>query len=269
MPAVADNVRRIAGTRAGRRYSAAMPTIRTNDAPRDQAAPRTTTPDGQQLRLLLARWQQSLELHARYASLDDAHYQHVQPWPKHERPARWIIDLARQRADALARIVEQRAREGDRAFLEALEVMGFLANLAGLQGNERFIPLASVESERRDVLTATTRTRQAKKSGDTTREMPRLAPAAPAATRAAAARAAAPRAAAPARRTAPAARESQDVIDGRIIDDAIRLLGWGRQWHELGDLIARLAERPAAPEVRRILREHRARIERRAGIVAH
>jgi len=258
---IAGTVRQIAGAHADRRYSAAMSTTRTHGAPRGEPAPRTVSPDGQQLRLLLARWQQSLELHARYASLDDAHYQHVQPWPKHERPARWIIDLARQRADALARLVEQRAREGDRAFLEALEVMSFLANLAGLQGNERFIPLASVEAERRDVLTAKTRTRMAKKSGDTTREMPRLTPAAPRA-------AAAPRTAAPLN-AAPAVRESQDVIDGRIVDDAIRLLGWGRQWHELGDLIARLAGRPAAPEVRRILREHRTHIERQQVFPAH
>ncbi|HNR22227.1 MAG TPA: hypothetical protein PKL49_04305 [Steroidobacteraceae bacterium] len=261
-----------------------MSTTRTHGSPRGEPAPRAPSPDGQQLQLLLARWQQSLELHARYASLDDEHYQHVQPWPKHERPARWIIDLARQRVDALARLVEQRTREGDRAFIEALEVMGFLANLAGLQGNERFIPLASVEAERRDVLNSTTRTRQAKKADDTTREMPRLATGA---TRAAASRASAPRAsasrapasrasasrasapAAPNRSAAPAVRESQDVIDGRIVDDAIRLLGWGRQWHELGELIARLAGRPAAPEVRRILREHRTRIERQQGFATH
>jgi len=251
-----------------------MSTTRTPGAQRGEPAPRAAAPDGQQLQLLLARWQQSLELHARYAALDDAHYQHVQPWPKHERPARWIIDLARQRADALARLVEQRAREGDRAFLEALEVMSFLANLAGLQGNERFIPLASVESERRDVLTATTRTRKQKKQDEATREMPQLAATA---ARAPAPRAAAPRPAAPraassgshARRSAPVVRESQDTIDARIIDDAVRLLGWGRQWHELGDLIARLAERPAAPEVRRILREHRTRIERQTGISTH
>lgn len=248
-----------------------MSTTRTNGAPRGEPAPRAASPDGQQLQLLLARWQQSLELHACYASLDDAHYQHVQPWPKHERPARWIIDLARQRADALARLVEQRAREGDRAFLEALEVMSFLANLAGLQGNERFIPLASVEGERRDVLTATTRTRKQRKLEEPTREMPRLSSAAPraAAPRSVPPRAAPPRAAPPAaqaRRAAPAARESQEAIDARIIDDAVRLLGWGRQWHELGDLIARLAERPPAPEVRRILREHRSRIERKSGV---
>lgn len=240
-----------------------MATTRTNGAL--QAA----SPEGQQLRLLLARWRQSLELHARYAALDDDHYQHVQPWPKHERPARWIIDLARERAASLSRIVEQRAAEGDRAFLEALEMMAFLANLAGLQGNERFIPLATIENERRDVLTA--RTRRPKRIDDKpaeepTREMPRVAPR----VAASAARAATPRRiaapAASARRVSPVARESQDVIDARIIDDALRLLGWGRQWHELGDLIARLAERPPAPEVRRILREHRASIERKAGI---
>ncbi len=214
--------------------------------------------EGEQLRLLLARWRQSLDLHARYAALDDGHYQHVQPWPKHERPARWIIDLARERAASLSRIVEQRTAEGDRVFLEALEVMGFLANLAGLQGNERFIPLATLENERRDVLTARTRRPRRpdeKRADEATREMPRVAARTPAA--------AARTPAAPARTTR---RASQEEIDARIIDDAIRFLGWGRQWHELGDLIARLAERPAAPEVRRILREHRSRIERKAGV---
>lgn len=239
-----------------------MTAERSNGTAR-RAGPSPTAPrDGDQLRLLLARWRQSLELHARYAALDDDHYRHVQPWPQHERPARWIIDLARERAETLSRIVEQRAAEGDRTFLEALEMMGFLANLAGLQGNERFIPLAAIENERRDVLTARTRrprriepSKRAEGASraeppppadEPTREMPRAAP-----------------------RASTARRASQDEIDARVIADALRLLGWGRKWHELGDLIARLADRPAAPEVRRILREHRARIERRAGIVAH
>ena len=238
-----------------------MSPSRPNGTQRPDAFRNGTPTDGQQLRLLLARWQQSLELHTRYAALDDEHYQHVQPWPKHERPARWIIDLARERAASLSRIVGQRAAEGDRVFLEALEMMGFLANLAGLQGNERFIPLAAIENERRDVLTARTRRpkrAEEKRAEEPTREMPRMAPRAPAAPPA--------RAAAPRQPAATTRRVSQDEIDARIIDDAIRLLGWGRQWHELGDLIARLAERPAAAEVRRILREHRARIERKAGV---
>src|SRR5690349_12264055 len=107
-----------------------------------------------QLEALLERWQTSLDLHAKYAALDDARYWHVQPWPKHERPQRWIIQLARKRILALKRIVTQRQAEGDRAFIEGVEIMGFLATLVGLTSVERFIPLATPETERRDVLAA-------------------------------------------------------------------------------------------------------------------
>src|SRR5688572_913977 len=107
-----------------------------------------------QLEALLERWQTSLDLHARYAALDDARYWHVQPWPKHERPQRWIIQLARKRILALKRLVAQRQSEGDRAFIEGIEIMGFLATLVGLTSVERFIPLATHETERRDVLAA-------------------------------------------------------------------------------------------------------------------
>ena len=64
--------------------------------------------DTEQLQALLDRWQTSLDLHAKYAALDDARYWHVQPWPKHERPQRWIIQLARKRILALKRLVAQR-----------------------------------------------------------------------------------------------------------------------------------------------------------------
>jgi hypothetical protein len=46
-----------------------------------------------------------------------------------------------------------------------------------------------------------------------------------------------------------------------VVEDAVRLLRWGRKWHELGELIARLPQRPSVGETRRILRTHRARIE--------
>src|SRR5688572_3008550 len=107
-------------------------------------------PDGNHLQLeaLLDRWQASLDLHARYAALDDARYWHVQPWPKHERPQRWIIQLARKRILALKRLVAQRQVEGDRACIEGIEIMGFLATLVGLTSVERFIPLATPETER-------------------------------------------------------------------------------------------------------------------------
>src|SRR5688500_17640751 len=107
-----------------------------------------------QLESLLDRWQTSLDLHAKYAALDEARYWHVQPWPKHERPQRWIIQLARKRILALKRIVVQRQAEGDRAFIEGIEIMSFLATLVGLTSVERFIPLATHETERRDVLAA-------------------------------------------------------------------------------------------------------------------
>ena len=46
-----------------------------------------------------------------------------------------------------------------------------------------------------------------------------------------------------------------------VIADAVRLLGWGRQWHELADMIARLSERPSPSEIRRILRTYRDQID--------
>src|ERR1041384_155503 len=122
-----------------------------------------------QLESLLERWQTSLDLHAKYAALDEARYLHVQPWPKHERPQRWIIQLARKRILALKRIVAQRQAEGDRAFIEGIEIMSFLATLVGLTSVERFIPLATHETERRDVLTAKPEQLAAKAAADTSR----------------------------------------------------------------------------------------------------
>jgi hypothetical protein len=237
-----------------------------------------------QLEALLERWQTSLDLHARYAALDDARYWHVQPWPRHERPQRWIIQLARKRILALKRSVSQRQAEGDRAFIEGVETMGFLATLVGLTSVERFIPLATHETERREVLaarpepakdmseTSHSRNGEQRRTAETTRQMPAL----PAASRAPAAQRPAARAAAPAaaarrevRREAqrpspikpkkpPATITQSEHV---VIADAVRLLGWGRQWHELAEMIARLAERPAPSEIRRILRTYREHID--------
>ena len=46
-----------------------------------------------------------------------------------------------------------------------------------------------------------------------------------------------------------------------MIADAVRLLGWGRQWHEIAEHIARFAERPTPSEIRRILRTYRDHID--------
>jgi hypothetical protein len=249
---------------------------------------RKPNPAGDQLTSLLASWDASLALHAQYATLDDERYWHVQPWPKHERPAPWLLALARQRVAALQRIVEQRRTEGDRAFLEALDMMLFLANLVGLQNIERYIPLATRESERRDVLTAPSpsgnTSTKLKRGEEATREMPRL----PASKvqrllqqqRAgvplkaiAAAQAVAKRDTKRLDRPAKAALNAvaRNGVDGLerheslVIEDAVRLVGWGRKWHELGELIPRLAGRPSPSETRRILRQHRAVIERQLG----
>lgn len=238
-----------------------------------------------QLEALLERWQTSLDLHARYAALDDARYWHVQPWPRHERPQRWIIQLARKRILALKRLVAQRKADGDREFIEGIEMMGFLATLVGLTSLERSIPLATPETERREVLAArpeapaekpaspaavrdrdlASRTGEHRRAAaDTTRQMPRPPPG--------------PRIATPRKEEAPApAVRRRDVarpavrpkkppstvtqMEHVVIADAVRLLGWGRQWHELAEMIARLAERPAPSEIRRILRTYRDQID--------
>ncbi len=233
-----------------------------------------------QLEALLERWQVSLDLHARYAALDDARYWHVQPWPKHERPQRWIIQLARKRILALKRIVVQRKAEGDRAFIEGIEIMGFLSTLVGLTSVERFIPLATNETERRDVLSAkpepaapkptpvtaknTSRTGEHRKTAETTRQMPVLPsprrevkrdPARPATIKPQAA--SKPQPSAKPKKTPSTVTASEHVV----IADAVRLLGWGKQWHELADMIARLAERPSPSEIRLILRTYREQID--------
>ncbi len=237
-----------------------------------------------QLEALLERWQTSLDLHARYAALDDARYWHVQPWPRHERPQRWIIQLARKRILALKRSVTQRLAEGDRAFIEGVETMGFLATLVGLTSVDRFIPLATHETERREVLsarpeaaketveTARSRSGEQRRTAETTRQMPALPgssrapavqrpaarPAAPAATARREVRRDAPRPATVKPRKPPSAITQSEHV---VIADAVRLLGWGRQWHELAEMIARLAERPAPSEIRRILRTYREHID--------
>jgi hypothetical protein len=244
-----------------------------------------STPSGdlEQLESLLRRWQTSLDLHAQYAALDDTRYWHVQPWPKHERPQRWIIQLARKRILALQRLVTQRQAEGDRAFIEGIEIMGFLATLVGLTSVERFIPLATPETERRDVLAArpkekAARTGEHKRTADTTRQMPQL-PNSKVYRMLAAQRAGMPLKPA-AGGAAPAVKRdvrrepnrpatvkpkkpptSVTQMEHVVIADAVRLLGWGRQWHELAEMIARLAERPVPSEIRRILRTYRDQID--------
>src|SRR5580700_4529427 len=106
------------------------------------------TPADQRLLELLGRWLESLELHTKYSSLDDDSYWKVQPWSEHQRPTRWIVDIAKQKTLALRAQVEQRAKSGDTQFSDALELMAFLANLVGSEHIERYIPVAEARNER-------------------------------------------------------------------------------------------------------------------------
>jgi hypothetical protein len=105
------------------------------------------TPAEQRVRELVDKWLQSLELHLKYATLSDEAYWQVQPWAPHQRPARWILELAYARAQDLKHLLATRLAAGDAAFAEAIELTGFLSNLVGAQHLERFIPLADPATE--------------------------------------------------------------------------------------------------------------------------
>ncbi len=116
---------------------------------------------------------------------------------------------------------------------------------------------------------------------DTARPVPTAAaapapgPAAPTPPPAAAAPPAAPRppqpsaTASPQRQQRPApakhvALPEPGTVEAQIISDAVRLLKWGRQWHELAGAISRIADRPGVVEVRKCLRTYKAAIEKAA-----
>lgn len=248
------------------------------------------TPADERVLQLLRKWHTSLELHGNYVALPEEQYWLVQPWPRHQRPTKWVVQLAQQRVADLTRLVQTRIAAGDPSLSEALELMAFLTNLVGSQHVERFIPVAEREQERplssltvaapasadlsltgtREMPTPPPRGADTGASG--TREMP-APPAPPSPTATARARAATPpkrakprTAAAPAVRTEPASSSKpvpppQAATAREVVADATRLLKWGRAWHELPEAISRLAGRPAAAQIRDILKQHRAAIE--------
>jgi hypothetical protein len=242
------------------------------------------TPADRRIAELIDKWLVSIDLHLKYAELSDAAYARVQPWPKHDRPTRWVLEVARQKILELKAQCETRQAMGDSRFAEALELMAFLANLVGIQHIQRFIPLADPTQEGRANATSQTleaptiiqtpavtapAARSRPPTDETTREMPRLK-VARSSTRAAEAKpqsrpaeAAKPPSRAqsvpPAEKTLPASD-----MRSKIVADAIRLLKWGKPWHELADLIARIAERPPAAEIRKVLRASKAEIESKA-----
>jgi hypothetical protein len=240
------------------------------------------TPADQRLLELLEKWLDSLELHAKYSSLDDDSYWKIQPWVEHQRPSRWIIDLAMQKTIALQTHVQERVKAGDARYADSLELMIFLANLVGSEHIERFIPLAEAQNERPLSREAENAAPGPATGATATREMPKFlaakrtppptgtaqvarterkaaAPAKPAAKKPLGKAAAKSAAAAP-DRNAPS-----EVARVQVIADAARLVQWGRKWYELPELIARMADRPSLSEVRRILKENKSAIDAKAG----
>jgi hypothetical protein len=242
------------------------------------------TPADRRITELIDKWLSSIDLHLQYVELSDAAYARVQPWPKHDRPTRWVLEVARQKILELKSHVETRQAMGDGKFAESLELMAFLANLVGIQHIQRFVPLADPNKDRTKEQASNPNASQTveipppvrsgahktRASGDdTTREMPRLKPApAPAkrveeprpATRSAPAKSSAAGTAKAAPKQPPLASDMRS----KIIADAVRLLKWGKPWHELAELIARIADRPSAAEVRKVLRAARSEIEQKA-----
>ena len=286
------------------------------------------TPADRRIKELTDKWLASIDLHLKYVELSDDDYARVQPWPQHDRPTRWVLEVARQKILELQAHAESRRNMSDGKFSESLELMAFLANLVGIQHIQRFIPLASPRRGQDEPwVSAPNRPSDAPKipeasrpaepskpprpaSGETTREMPRLArptptqTVGPAATRQEQGKesgkdshkdpgkaprkdqeksaGATPPQGAPAHKaaaksgtakTSPAKASSTSVhvptgvpadMKDRIIADAVRLLKWGKPWHELAELIARIADRPPAGEVRKVLRTNRNDIEAKA-----
>jgi hypothetical protein len=249
------------------------------------------TPADRRISELIDKWLVSIDLHLQYVELSDAAYARAQPWPKHDRPTRWVLEVAKQKVLELKGHVETRQAMGDSKFSESLELMAFLANLVGIQHIQRFVPLADPNKTEAASTTQTieaptvvrTAPHRVRATGDdTTREMPRLKAAAPVGG-------AAPKAAPPKPRVeepkpahkapqtaklniasaakAPASKAAGSLnadLREKIIADAVRLLKWGKPWHELAELIARIADRPAEGEIRKVLRAQRADIEKKA-----
>ncbi|HMN43439.1 MAG TPA: hypothetical protein PKE27_02645 [Povalibacter sp.] len=247
------------------------------------------TPADRRITEQIDKWLTSVDLHLKYVELSDAAYARVQPWPKHDRPTRWVLEVARQKILELKSHCETRQAMGDGRFAESLELMAFLANLVGIQHIQRFVPLAdpdkantgtgASQTVEAPTIVKTAPVRTVRPADDATREMPKLRVPTPGKAATAPAPKAAPpvaksasrpearpasRPAAATARPEPAPKAVAADLKEKMLADAVRLLKWGKPWHELAELIGRIADRPAVPEIRKFLRTHKADIEARA-----
>ena len=100
------------------------------------------TPADRRITELIDKWLASIDLHLKYVELSDAAYARAQAWPKHDRPTRWVLEVARQKVLELKSHARIGRRWATASSAESLELMAFLANLVGIQHIQRFIPLA-------------------------------------------------------------------------------------------------------------------------------
>lgn len=224
---------------------------------------------------LLARWQASLDLHARYVQLDDAAYARAENWPRHQRPTAWVVDLARKRLLELHDQLGRRQAAGDTAFAEALELMSFLTSLLGSEHIERYIPTATgkpvdpgISATVQQPKMRAARPRSPSAHTGSHRQPGAQKPATthkPAGTSRVATARPVTRTPAPATPATGAPAAAPDATAQQVIADAVRMLAWGREWPALAGLIARMADRPGETDVWKILRAHRAEILARAG----
>jgi hypothetical protein len=254
------------------------------------------TPAEKRMDELLVRWEASLQRHERYLKLDDAAYARVEAWPKHQRPTRWVIELALKRVEELRGLLAKPGGTGREGLAEALELMSFLTSLLGSEHIDRFIPLAtgkppdtgvSGTAEQARLRRSSTRGRgstsasgrhavgsapKAAGSGATAATRPATGTTgssarqgAQTAKRPASSAASAVRPPSSAARPAAAPASSpKDATSAQVIADAVRMLEWGREWPAIAGLIARMADRPPEPDVWKILRAHRSEILARA-----
>ena len=62
----------------------------------------------------------------------------------------------------------------------------------------------------------------------------------------------------------PSPKQVSADLKSKMTADAVRLLKWGKPWHELTERGGRVADRRAVPEIRKFLRANKADIESRA-----
>ena len=221
---------------------------------------------------LLDRWLASVEHHLRYLQLDDAAYARVESWPKHQRPTKWIVELARTRLLELQASLHRSQATGDSSFAESLELMSFLTSLLGSEHIERFIPLATgkppdVASTTGTVEQPRVRSRRDparnvssdKESSAARKALARRQPSRPTGTGAASSVSRA----APAKPSVPLTAAEAEVVK-TVVADAVRFLEWGTEWPALAGKIAQLAGRPPENQVRDVLRAHRDAIQQRS-----